>query len=128
VYSLDSKTGCTYWGFKTDAAVRGGVTMGDVNGVPAIFAGDASATVYAINAQSGELIWKIRPVDHFTTMLTAAPQVHNGVVYQSFSSFEEALASDPSYPCFVNSGLFSTAGCRGMCFWFFQWMGSREVA
>jgi polyvinyl alcohol dehydrogenase (cytochrome) len=99
VYSLDAKTGCTYWGFKTDAQVRGGATMGDANGVPAIFVGDASATVYALNAQSGELIWKIRPVDHFTTMITAAPQVHNGVVYQSFSSFEEALASDPSYAC-----------------------------
>ena len=99
VYSLDAKTGCTYWGFKTEAAVRGGATMGDANGVPAIFVGDMSATVYAINAQSGELIWKIRPVDHFTTMITAAPQVHDGVVYQSFSSFEEALASDPSYAC-----------------------------
>jgi polyvinyl alcohol dehydrogenase (cytochrome) len=99
VYSLDSKSGCTYWGFKTDAAVRGGVTMGEANGVPAIFASDASATVYAIDAQSGELIWKNRPVDHFTTMATAAPRVHNGVVYQSFSSFEEALASDPNYQC-----------------------------
>jgi polyvinyl alcohol dehydrogenase (cytochrome) len=82
VYSLDAKTGCTYWGFRTDAAVRGGATMGDANGVPAIFVGDARATVYAINAQTGELIWKIRPVDNFTTMITAAPQVHNGVVYQ----------------------------------------------
>ncbi|HET9129357.1 MAG TPA: PQQ-binding-like beta-propeller repeat protein, partial [Terriglobia bacterium] len=99
VYSLDARTGCTYWGFKTGAAVRGGTTIGDVMGVPAVFVGDASATVYAINAQTGEQIWKVRPVDHFTTMATAAPQVHNGVVYQSFSSFEEALASDPGYSC-----------------------------
>jgi len=104
VYSLDSKTGCTYWGFKTDAAVRGGVTIDEANGVPAIYASDASATVYAINAQSGELIWKIRPVDHFATMATAAPRVYNGVVYQSFSSFEEAIAADPSYQCCLFRG------------------------
>ena len=45
VYSLDAKSGCTYWGFKTDAQVRGGATIGDANGIPAIFVGDASATV-----------------------------------------------------------------------------------
>jgi polyvinyl alcohol dehydrogenase (cytochrome) len=32
-------------------------------------------------------------------MATAAPQVHNGIVYQTFSSFEEAIAADPTYAC-----------------------------
>ena len=32
-------------------------------------------------------------------MITAAPQVHNGIVYQAFSSFEEAIAGDPAYKC-----------------------------
>ena len=99
VYSLDATTGCTYWGFKANTAVRSGVTLGDVNGTPVAYFGDMSATVFAVNAATGELIWKIRPVDHFTTMITAAPQVHNGVVYQAFSSFEEALGPDPTYQC-----------------------------
>jgi len=99
VYSLDANSGCTYWGFRTDSGVRGGVTLGEANGVPAIFAGDMGANVYAVNAQTGERIWKVRPVDHFSTMITAAPQVHNGVVYQAFSSFEEAIAGDASYQC-----------------------------
>ena len=112
VYSLDAETGCTYWGFKADAAVRGGVTLGDANGAPAVFFGDASATVYALNAQTGELIWKIRPVDHFTTMITAAPQVHNGVVYQAFSSFEEVIAADPELSVLLVSRKRRRAGCR----------------
>lgn len=99
VYSLDAKTGCTHWGFKAAAAVRSGVALGDANGTPAVFFGDAGATVYAVNAETGELIWKIRPVDHFTTMITATPQIHDGVVYQAFSSFEEGLGPDPSFQC-----------------------------
>jgi polyvinyl alcohol dehydrogenase (cytochrome) len=38
-------------------------------------------------------------VDHFATMGTATPRIHNGIVYQPFSSFEEVLAADPKYPC-----------------------------
>src|SRR5262245_62214513 len=32
-------------------------------------------------------------------MGTATPRVHNGVVYQAYSSFEEVLAGDPKYQC-----------------------------
>lgn len=98
VYSLDAATGCTHWGFKA-GEVRSGVAIGDAAGVPAVFFPDAGATVYALNAATGELIWKIRPVDHFATMATATPRLHNGVIYQPFSSFEEVLAGDPSYQC-----------------------------
>ena len=98
VFSLDAATGCTHWGFKANQ-IRSGVAVGDANGVPAIFFPDAGGTVYAVNAATGELIWKNRPVDHTATMGTATPRVHNGVVYQPFSSFEEVLAADPAYPC-----------------------------
>jgi polyvinyl alcohol dehydrogenase (cytochrome) len=98
VYSLDRDTGCTQWGFKT-AGTRSGIALGDANGTPAVYLSDSGATVYALNASSGEVIWKIRPVDHFATMATATPQVYKGVVYQAFSSFEEALGPDPNFEC-----------------------------
>ena len=95
VYSLDAGTGCTYWGFKANAPLRSGVVVdGDV-----AYFGDSSATVFAVNAGTGKEIWKVRPVDHFASMITAAPQIHNGIVYQAFSSIEEVLATDASYPC-----------------------------
>jgi polyvinyl alcohol dehydrogenase (cytochrome) len=99
VFSLDAATGCTHWGYKASAGVRSGVVIGDANGVPAVFFSDGGANVHALNAGTGELIWKIRPVDHFATTATAAPQVHNGVVYQPFSSIEEVLGPDPKYGC-----------------------------
>jgi polyvinyl alcohol dehydrogenase (cytochrome) len=99
VYSLDRQTGCTQWGFKAGTGIRSGVTVGDLNGGAAVYFSDGGGTVYALNASSGELIWKVRPVDHFATIATAAPQVYKGVVYQSFSSFEEALGPDPNFEC-----------------------------
>lgn len=98
-YSLDANTGCTHWGFKSLAPVRSGAALGEANGTPAVFFGDGGATVHALNAATGEEIWKVRPVDHFTTMITATPQVYDGVVYQAFSSFEEGLGPDPTYQC-----------------------------
>ncbi len=98
VYSLDRDTGCTYWGFKADAGVRSGVVAGDVNGTPAIFFSDGG-NAYAVNASSGQLVWKVHPVDHFATVATATPQVYKGVVYLPFSSFEEALGPDPKFEC-----------------------------
>jgi polyvinyl alcohol dehydrogenase (cytochrome) len=98
VYALDGETGCTYWGYKT-GGIRGGVTFGDVNGSPAVFVGDSGATVYALNAQTGELLWKIRPVDHFATTVTGTARFYKGVLYQPFASFEEALGGDPNFQC-----------------------------
>src|SRR5437588_668211 len=58
VYSIDATSGCVHWAFKATAGIRSGVTVGDANGVPAIFFGDRSAVMYALNSESGELLWK----------------------------------------------------------------------
>jgi polyvinyl alcohol dehydrogenase (cytochrome) len=99
VYALDANSGCTHWGFKAATPIRSGVTLSEANGTAAVYFGDSGATVYALNASTGDVIWKIRPVDHPATMITAAPQVYKGVVYQAFSSLEELIGADPAYPC-----------------------------
>jgi polyvinyl alcohol dehydrogenase (cytochrome) len=98
VYSLDAATGCTHWAF-TAGPMRAAVALGDAGGVPAVFFPDQGGTMYAVNASTGALIWKNRPVDHFATMGTATPRVHNGVIYQPYSSFEEVLAGGAAYQC-----------------------------
>jgi polyvinyl alcohol dehydrogenase (cytochrome) len=99
VYALDASSGCTRWGFQGGPGIRGGVSVGDANGVPAIFFGDGGATIYALNAQTGELIWKVHPPGHYATMATATPRFYKGVVYQPLASFEEALGPDPKVEC-----------------------------
>jgi polyvinyl alcohol dehydrogenase (cytochrome) len=99
LYALDADTGCTRWGYKAAAGIRGGVTFGDANGAPAAFFADTGANIYALNAETGELIWKVRPVDHFATIATATPRFYKGVLYEPFASFEETLGGDPKYEC-----------------------------
>jgi polyvinyl alcohol dehydrogenase (cytochrome) len=91
VYALDADSGCTRWGFQAAPGLRGGITIGESNGTPAVFFSDAGGTAYALNAQTGTLLWKVRPVDHFATMATATPRYYKGVIYQPYASFEEAL-------------------------------------
>ena len=98
-YALDADTGCTIWGFRAASGIRGGAAIGEAAGTPAVFFSDTGANVYALNAQTGKLIWKVRPVDHFAALGTATPRYYNGVLYQAFSSFEEAVSADPKYQC-----------------------------
>lgn len=99
MYALDADTGCTYWGFQAGAAIRSGAAFGEANTAPAIFFGDAGANVYAVNAQTGTVIWKVRPVEHKAALVTATPRFYKGVLYQPFASSEEGPAVDPKYPC-----------------------------
>ncbi len=99
VYAIDVTSGCVYWAFKTAAGMRSGVAVGEAGGVPAVFFGDRSANMYAVNAASGELLWRTRPVEHQLATATATPQFYKGVVYQGFASIEEALAADPNAAC-----------------------------
>ncbi len=99
MYALDTTSGCTHWAVRAGSGIRGGSTIGKAKGKPALFFADGGATVYALDANTGELIWKFRPATHYTSIATATPRYHNGVIYQPIASFEEALAGDPKYPC-----------------------------
>jgi polyvinyl alcohol dehydrogenase (cytochrome) len=61
--------------------------------------------MYGVNAESGELLWKTRPVEHLFAEVTATPQFYQGVIYQGFSSIEESLAADPSAECCTFRGM-----------------------
>src|SRR5579862_346835 len=64
VYAIDATSGCIHWAYRATAGINSGVSVGEANGVPAIFFGDRSAVMYALNAGSGELLWKTRPAEH----------------------------------------------------------------
>ncbi len=99
VYAVDAVSGCIHWSAKATAGIRSGFAVGDANGVPAIFFADRSAVMYAMNAESGELLWKRRPVEHQLAESTATPQFYKGVLYQGFSSLETSLVADPNASC-----------------------------
>jgi polyvinyl alcohol dehydrogenase (cytochrome) len=106
LYSLDTATGCVYWSFKVKAGVRSALSVGPTTGRAryAVYAGDLKGNVYALNAQTGELLWTAHPEEHFTARVTGAPTLHNGRLYVPISSWEEFSAASLDYPCCTSRG------------------------
>lgn len=104
VYALDIETGCARWAFAASAEVRTGIVVqpwkaGDRKAKPLAFFGDLIGNAYAVNAFTGELVWKIVANDHHATTLTGTPAYHEGTLYVPVSSLEEGGATDPNYAC-----------------------------
>ena len=104
VYALDQTTGCIHWVFRTVAEVRTAIVVetwseSEWQPRPRLFFGDLVGNVYALNAHTGELLWRDRPDDHPSLTLTAAPALHDGVLYVPLSALEVTAAADPTYAC-----------------------------
>jgi polyvinyl alcohol dehydrogenase (cytochrome) len=108
VYSLDAATGCVYWSFQTKAGVRDAMIVGPIQGHGAtkyaVYFGDLHSNVYALDAQTGKMLWTEHVEDHFTSRLTAAPTLYDGRLYVPVSSFEEYSAKSLDYPCCTFQG------------------------
>src|SRR6202158_1681003 len=121
IYSLDAKTGCTYWTYDAAAGSRTAITIGElarprVAALPrrlkrtlahlgvikapsaAVF-GDDTGAVYALDAQKGTLLWKTQVATHPMARIVGAPTLYNGRLYVAVSSTEDAAAVNPSYSC-----------------------------
>lgn len=112
VYSLNADTGCVYWSYQAKGSVRTAITVAPVTGHGATkyaaYFGDSHANAYAVDAQTGELLWVTRVDDHFVARVTAAPNVYDGRVYVPISSSEEFSASSLDYPCCTGRGSVAT--------------------
>ena len=100
VYALDVRTGCLAWAFEADAGVRSSPVVGRTAD------GSAGSTlemrrrrVYALDAASGALRWKVKVENHLDAMITGAVAFHEGRLYVPVSSLEEGTAVIPTYEC-----------------------------
>lgn len=100
VYSLDAHTGCIYWTTKIDGGIRSALVLGSTPHAKhgAVYFG-AGKNAYALDAATGKQLWKVSIAEHFAAFITAAPLLHEGVLYFGVSSFEEALPPLPTYEC-----------------------------
>jgi len=110
VYALDQETGCTRWHFKAGAEVRSAVALDfdglDANGqgmVRAVFA-DRAAKAYALNAETGELLWKQSVDPHRSAAVTGSVTVYDGRYFVPVSSNEDVGPLDKTYPCCTHAG------------------------
>ena len=104
VYALDRDTACVRWTFQASAAVRNGIvvspwTKGDDEATPLAYFGDLLGYVYAVNAQTGELVWRDRPDTHPNATMTGAPTLYGDTLYVPVSSLEVIVTRNPDYEC-----------------------------
>jgi polyvinyl alcohol dehydrogenase (cytochrome) len=121
IYSLDAKTGCTYWTYDAAAGSRTAVSIGElararvaalprrlkrtlahldvIKAPSAAFFGDDTGAVYALDAQKGTLLWKTQVETHPLARIVGAPMLFNDRLYVAVSSTEDVAAANPSYSC-----------------------------
>jgi polyvinyl alcohol dehydrogenase (cytochrome) len=64
-----------------------------------VYFGDQAANMYAVDADSGKTLWKVRVEDASRAGITASPQLYEGILYVPVSSREESAGGDLRYPC-----------------------------
>jgi polyvinyl alcohol dehydrogenase (cytochrome) len=79
--------------------VREAVATAPLDNKHAVLFGDLTGTFYALEAETGRLLWKKRIEDHEAALLTGSPTVYMGNVYVGIASWEETRAINPAYPC-----------------------------
>ena len=101
VYALDIRTGCVHWTYTAAGGVRTAPTFGPRPGSSAfaLYFGDTGANVYAVDADSGEVLWKRRVDAHPFARVTGTPTLYQGRLYIPISSLEETAAGQPGYEC-----------------------------
>ena len=112
VYALDAATGCVHWSFLAETGVRNAVSIGPASaeasagqaggglaGRLAAYFGDIRANVYAVDANTGALLWKVNVDPHPLAVVTGTPTLHEGRLYVPVSSREEAAGGSLNYQC-----------------------------
>ena len=99
IHALRADTGCLQWVFQAEGAVRSAIVVAPLGNQHALLFSDLTGWFYALDATTGQLLWKKRVEEHEATRLTGAPIVNNGIVYVPAASWEETRSGDPAYPC-----------------------------
>jgi polyvinyl alcohol dehydrogenase (cytochrome) len=125
VYSLDAKTACIYWSYDAAAGVHTSVSIAELaaprRGAPpkktkmgrhkmtnahldvikapcAALFGDDKGAVYALDAQSGALLWKTQVESHPLARIEGST-LHLARLYVAVGSSEPESAREPGYGC-----------------------------
>jgi polyvinyl alcohol dehydrogenase (cytochrome) len=100
VYALNARTGCSYWRFDADGPTRSTIILGKLpNGRHAAYFTDWTRKAYALDAETGRLIWKVQVDQQSEVQMTGSPVLHGGRLVIPISSAEEAIAADDTYEC-----------------------------
>lgn len=106
VHALDVRSGCTYWVFTSPSGgVRTAPALAQVNGRWLLWFGSRGAEVFAVDARTGQQVWRTKVDTHPAAILTGSPQFvmqkgrNAARLVVPVSSSEEGVAAVPTYAC-----------------------------
>ncbi len=99
VYSLDAASGCVYWVIDAGSGVRSAITIAQIGTRYAALFGDGRAFAHAVDAATGQEIWKTKVDDYPVAGITGGLVFYRNRVYVPVKSGEEAAGGSPKYEC-----------------------------
>lgn len=104
LYALARDSGCIRWRHEAEAPLRTAATLGRSGGRPALFVGDQAATIHALDAETGDVLWRTDAALFDASMATGAPVQAGERLFVPISAVGVALAMDPRYECCKSHG------------------------
>ena len=120
VYSLDAASGCQYWTFESEAPARTAIFVAQLPGEPkryAAFFGDQKANAYAVDAATGELLWKVRIDPHPKAKIVGSLEYYDGRVFVPLTGGEEVGLGSKYECCTARGGLIALDAITGKQLW-----------
>jgi polyvinyl alcohol dehydrogenase (cytochrome) len=105
VYAIDAESGCVRWTFEADSGLRSAILVGaGSDGHSVAYFVDYRTSAYALDVETGSVLWKTRVGWHPESNNTGSPVLHGDRLIVPISSMEVARAGDPTYECCTSSG------------------------
>lgn len=103
IHALSLGSGCTYWTYKANAEVRTAISVASerigAHDRWLAYFGDLSGSVYALDAETGHLLWRRKVDAHPAVAISGSPKLYARVIFVPMSSMEWAAAADSNYAC-----------------------------
>ena len=120
VYSLDAGSGCQYWMYEAEFPARTAIFIAQLPGKPkryAAFFGDQKANAYALDATTGELLWKVKIDSHPHAKIVGAFEYYDGRVIVPLTGGEEVGLGNNYECCTSRGGLVALDAVTGKQLW-----------
>jgi polyvinyl alcohol dehydrogenase (cytochrome) len=105
VFALSKQSGCIRWVREFGTPMRTALHLAwRLDGSPVLYVGDTAAGVNAIDARTGELVWRTSLRLTPWSMLTGSPVRHGSRLIVPVSSFEVTTARNPAHECCRSRG------------------------
>jgi polyvinyl alcohol dehydrogenase (cytochrome) len=99
VHAMRADSGCLEWVYQATGPIRSAIVLSKIDGRHVLLFGDLTGWFYALDAVTGQQIWKKRPEPHESVRLSGVPIVYNGLVMVPVASWEESRATNAEYQC-----------------------------